>query len=381
MNILLVDQYSEIGGAQRCLLDLLPAITERGWRACVALPGDGPLTAELQAQGTQTIGIPCGPYSSGTKMLSDYVRFAFDLPRAAATLRRAAAEHGFDLVYVNGPRVLPAARLCGVPLVFHAHLRLARPHDIWATKRSLRGAGVIAASEFAAAPLRSFAAPVVIPNGTSDLGFRAWRNDASLRVAVVGRIAPEKGQVEFVEAVRLIYHEVPQCRFVICGEPVLAGPEYAREVRRRSEGLPIDFPGWRHTPADALAEVDVLVVPSESVDAAPRVIVEAFSAGVPVVAFASGGIPELIDDERTGFLVRPRTSNMLAARLKDLLYTPMVLAAAARRARREWEEKYTVERFRSQVLGVLESSALRKRIQNTTPETTASKAADLTTRG
>ena len=71
MNVLFLDQFSELGGAQRCLLDLLPEILERGWSATAALPGAGPLVGLLRDWQVPVQQIPCGPYESGSKSFTD----------------------------------------------------------------------------------------------------------------------------------------------------------------------------------------------------------------------------------------------------------------------------------------------------------------------
>lgn len=335
----------------------------------------------IEELGIRTIEIPCGPYSYGRKTIGDHIRFASDFRRAVPVLTREAAEQRFDLVYVNGPRVLAAASQCGLPLLFHAHSRLSRRVDLWVMRKSLRGAGVIAASAFAAEPLTAFSAPRVIPNGTPDLGYVERRFDDRPVVGVAGRIAPEKGQAEFVEAVRLLDRRGVKCSFAIRGEARFAEPDYAAAVRRSSAGLPIEFLAWQATPKEALAGIDVLVVPSMQNDAMPRIILEAFSAGIPVVAFASGGIPELIEEGKTGFLVYRRSSQALADKLQHLLATPALLAHAASRARRNWERDYTIDRFRNQVLAEFERVVLRSRTQNRNAASTASSPAEPRTGG
>ncbi|MGJ5817447.1 glycosyltransferase family 4 protein [Paludibaculum fermentans] len=371
MNLLLLDQFSDMGGAQRCLLDLVPAFQERGWSISAAMPGDGPLCQHLAAMNVPVTGLPCGPYSSGSKTVSDAVRFAFDMREAARMVRRLAGEKSIDLIYVNGPRMLPAARLSGVPFCFHAHNKLSRWHDLLVARWALRGAPVIASSQFVAGPLRPFCQPVIVPNGCEELGFRRAAGGRPLRIGVVGRIAPEKGQLEFVEAVRLLEGRIPECRFVICGDDVLSRPGYKDRVLEKAGGSPIVFTGWMNEPAEALRQVDLLVVPSTADDATPRVILEAFSAGVPVVAFAAGGIPELVEDGETGFLVSPRTAEALAARLAALLNNTGELARVAVNARRKWAASYGLDRYRNQVAGVLESCVPRRRIQKSTAATAA----------
>lgn len=363
MNLLLLDQFSEMGGAQRCLLDLIPAFQDRGWSVAAAMPGSGPMLQRLDSMGVPVTKLPGGVYSSGSKTLTDAIRFVSDTREAARIVRQLVARHEIDLIHVNGPRMLPAARLSGAPFCFHAHNKLSRWHDLLAVRWALRGAPVIASSEFVAKPLRPFCEPIIVPNACEDLGFRRMASGRPARVGVVGRIAPEKGQLEFVEAVRLLEGKIPECRFVICGDDVLSTPGYKDDVLRKAAGAPISFTGWMNEPAEAMRQVDVLVVPSTAADATPRVILEAFSSGVPVVAFAAGGIPELIEDGETGFLVAPRTVEALASRLAGLLNNPGKLTRAAANARRNWSAKYSLERYRNQIAGLLDTCVPRSRIQ------------------
>jgi glycosyltransferase involved in cell wall biosynthesis len=99
-----------------------------------------------------------------------------------------------------------------------------------------------------------------------------------------------------------------------------------------------------------MRDLDVLVISSKR-EGMPRVLLEAFSAGVPVVAFPVGGIPEVIEDRSTGFLARGE----LAATLQEVLESdPQTLREIAHRARREWERRYTVARYREGITTLME---------------------------
>ncbi len=111
MRVLFIDQYSELGGAQQCLLDLLPAVRESGWEAHAAWPGEGPLVERLSSMGAAVRPIPCGPLSSGHKSWKDTWRFTSHAPSLASAIRDLATNLRADLLYVNGPRVLPCGRL------------------------------------------------------------------------------------------------------------------------------------------------------------------------------------------------------------------------------------------------------------------------------
>ncbi len=365
MNVLFIDQFGEIGGAQRCLLDLLPAVLERGWGARAVLPGRGPF-----AEALETLGVPvdctlCGPYSSGRKTLGDLTRFAADLPGLIREIRRRTES---TLLYVNGPRLLPAAALAAahrLPVLFHCHSYLFRNYAArlagWSLKHAK--ATLVASCRFVAQPLLGYVSEDrrhVVYNGVPASSPAIARQPAGpRRIGVIGRIAPEKGQAEFLEAARILHAEAPDCRFVICGAPLFSDAGgYVRRLEALAEGLPVEFLGWRENTSPVLAGLDLLVAPSPRIDATPRVIIEAFAAGVPVVAFRAGGIPEVVSDEVTGFLVDPPDARALAARLQGLIRaSPHRLAEVVQNARAAWQEKFSVERYRREMLDRMEEAA------------------------
>jgi glycosyltransferase involved in cell wall biosynthesis len=364
MNILFLDQYSELGGAQGCLLDLMPAIVERGWTAHAAVPGGGPLVEQLRSMGVVMHEIRSGPYRSRTKRLADFLRFPFDIARQTRTLRRLLDQTQFDLVYINGARLLPAAAIAvqgRAPMVFHAHWRYAGA-AAWMARWSIRrsGATVIACCRYVTAPLGAAEQRLrVIPNGVADCGFRKRSFDAAagFRIGIIGRIAPEKGQAEFLRAAALLAPEFPNSRFVICGAPLFADQRYQDEVRCRACGLPVEFLGWRNDIASVLEQLDLLVIAS-SEEGLPRVLLEAFSAGVPVVAFPAGGIPEALEDEQTGFLVQPSSAEALAVRIRTLMTgDPTRFREVAHNARGAWECFYDVSHYRRAIISLLAARA------------------------
>lgn len=352
MDVLFLDQFSELGGAQKCLVDLLPEIEARGWRASAALPGQGPLVQLLRARNVQVHPIPCGPYRSGNKSIADILRFTRDVQDQVGVLRQLS----FDLLYVNGPRLLPGAAIAfgnRAPVLFHAHSRIPIGPETWLARWSIRrmNATVVACTS-AVAPDVPNGKLRVIANGTPDLGFRE-RCLAGWRIGMIGSISLEKGQVEFLRAAAILAQEFKDARFVLCGAPVSPQGNYYRMVQKYADLLPVDLVGWRDEVGPVLASLDLLVIASKA-EGMPRVMLEAFSAGVPVVAFPVGGIPEVISDGQTGFLVRERTAEALATRIREIiLLGPAPLRRIAGQARRLWERAYTVEHYRNNVTAVM----------------------------
>ena len=363
MRILFLDQYSEMGGGQHVLLDVVRAALARGWEARVAIPGRGPLTETLTSMKVAVSGIHCGSYRSGSKSSLDRARFIADSWRQMQAVRTLIQRHAIELVYVNGPRLLAgaAAAVRGrVPLVFHAHSHIPDGMQALVARWSTRHAraAVVACSASVARPLGGSVAPAklhVIPNGVPDLGFRerCFAPDGAWRIGIIGRISPEKGQAEFVRAAALLAPQFPKARFVICGAPLFSEANYLDQVRIESQDLPVEFLGWRDDIGTVLQDLDLLACASKQ-EGMGRIVVEAFSAGVPLIAFASGGIPEIIQDEETGFLAAEPTSESLAARLREIMLAdPERLRKVAVNARRAWEEHYTIESFQKKITDLM----------------------------
>jgi glycosyltransferase involved in cell wall biosynthesis len=359
VTILFLDQYSDLGGAQRCLLDLLPAVLARGCRAVVAAPGMGPLEKEVRTLGAEYVPIRCGPFRSGRKSAADVIRFAWQTPLLAW---KTARQTDAGVLFVNGPRVLPAAALAARsrPLVFHCHSRLdGSAARLAGRSLALARAVVAGSSRFALEPLMPYVPGEVVYNGVAPMPSRRF-DERSFTAGVVGRVAPGKGQKEFVEAARVVLRRFPACRFIVCGGPLFgdgAAARYDSEMRALASDLPITFTGWLPDVEDVWNRLDLLVVPSTGFEATTRVILEAFAACVPVLASATGGIPEVVRDDENGFLVPPGDPEALAQRIIGIVEggEPR-LRAVATAGHRDWRERYTLEAYRRKMLAILEKA-------------------------
>jgi glycosyltransferase involved in cell wall biosynthesis len=338
---------------------------ERGWEAHALVPA-GPLTQALTPYCADVRAFPCGPFTSASKSVKDAARFFWQLPRQAAEIAGTVSRHGIDVIYVNGPRVLPAAALGsgGRPLLYHVHWMVpqnaAASLARWALRRS--GASAIATSHLAAEWLRDSVEPSLIStiyNGVAGFCVTPRLRDSVRHIAILGRISPEKGQLEFVRAARRAAQSNSDLRFTICGASMFSKDRYFEEVRAEAAGIRVEFRGWTEDVGAFLSDVDLLVVPSQPIDNIPRVILEAFAAGVPVLAFASGAIPELIQHEETGLLIQKQTPEALAGAILTAAGSRDKLNQIAVCAFERWRERYTLRRFQSEISGAVEAASLR----------------------
>jgi lipopolysaccharide/colanic/teichoic acid biosynthesis glycosyltransferase len=237
-----------------------------------------------------------------------------------------------------------AARLAGVPVVIHTYhghvlrgyygpfttslLRrmeraLARITDrIIAVseqvKRDLVAYGIARDDQITVIPLGFDLAPFL--DGAAHRG--AFRRELGLDddlrlVGIVGRLFPIKNHRLFLDAAAQVASEDGAARFVIVGDGVLRR-EMEEHARRLGMADRVIFTGWRHDLPRIYPDLDVLVVSSKN-EGTPVSAIEAMASGCPVVATRVGGLPDMVEDGETGYLVPSGDATALANGILRLL--------------------------------------------------------------
>jgi glycosyltransferase involved in cell wall biosynthesis len=166
-----------------------------------------------------------------------------------------------------------------------------------------------------------------------------------------GRAMPYKGIPVLIQAAALMAQTDPEVHFAYAGDGP-AREEFEREVR--SLGLNrFHFLGKRTDTAELLCSATVAVVPSVWAEAFGLTVVEAMAAGVPVVASAVGGIPELVDPDVTGILVPPGDAAALADALRRLIQDPALREQMGGKARAAAVARFSHTRVANELAAVL----------------------------
>jgi glycosyltransferase involved in cell wall biosynthesis len=171
----------------------------------------------------------------------------------------------------------------------------------------------------------------------------------------VGRLSAEKGVDTLLKAWKEVGGTVP---LKIVGDGPLA--EMVRGAA--AEGPAIEWLGKQ--PLDAvyrlLGEALFLVLPSQCYENFPRVVVEAYAKGTPVLASRLGAMARVVEFGRTGLLFEPANPADLAEGVRRLLADREGLNRLRREARREYEEKYTAEHNYRELMAIYERAVITR---------------------
>ncbi len=158
-------------------------------------------------------------------------------------------------------------------------------------------------------------------------------------VAAAGRLSPEKGFDQLIDAAALLAPQRPGAGFVVFGDGPLRDYLTRRIAERGLQGRFV-LAGFRPDLERLLPACD-LAVSSSHTEGLPVVVLEEMAAGLPVVATAVGGTPEVLEEGVTGLLVPPADPAALARAVAELLASPESARAMGLAGRRRVERCFT----------------------------------------
>ena len=193
----------------------------------------------------------------------------------------------------------------------------------------------------------------VVPNGISAGAFSQARHRQRVRetlgyepehcvLGIVARLAAEKDHSTLLKAFQKLQPEHPQSRLAIIGDGPLR-TDLEREATELGIADGVSFLGERHDVAELLSGLDVFVLSSRT-EGLPMTILEAMSAGLPIVSTDVGGISTAVEDGRTGCLVPAGSPPALAVSLKNLIGDPETRRQMGQAGLRKLEQEFNIAR-------------------------------------
>ena len=286
-----------------------------------------------------------------------------DAVRCALRLKRIAQAHQCVLIHSNG---LKAHVLCAILGLVTGMRTVVHLHDI-PYRRSERLiwrliAGCVSRVVIVSRPCfpRALLPPhvTVVHNGIHVSGEPqpTPAAGAQLRLGFVGRFHPNKGMDVLLDWFASIRAHGVDATLIIRGRPDPDLPEYWSDIQNRiveAELHPyVKYDGWI-TGEATYAGLDMLLVTSKTPDPLPLVVLEAMSAGVVVAGYAAGGVPEMIENGRTGLLATDRED--LAARVTALWAAPARFNQLRANAQEHVKTQFSMERFHWRLLQVYQA--------------------------
>lgn len=369
-----------LGGQERVALSLSRLQRQAGHQVfafSLAAPPDGPLAEAFHEAGVATESIAKrGPSVD---------------PSLPVRLAKLLSDHHAEVVHTHNPHALiygaPAAAMVGAVTVHSKHgvnpdgerrqwLRRAasRLADAYVAVTDSLARVALEHNECAPAQLH------VIPNGI-DLSRFGPNPDARQRIreqlgipegawviGSVGRLSPEKNQALLLQAAAPMLDQ--RRHLVLVGE----GPERAALEARVADSLRgafVHFTGARDDVADLLAAFDVFALTSSS-EGLPLVVLEAMASELPVLATAVGGVPDVVEDRVTGYLVDAGDAAALTRQLAWLSGRPAQAGLVARCARNTVLERHGLPQMAASYAALYDKLLAARRHAEPSPVSLAS---------
>jgi len=344
-KILFIITKSNWGGAQKYVYHLATSLPEN-YRVSVAVGGDGALKEKLRDKGIRVISLP---------WLGRDINPVMDLLVFKKLVALLKNEHP-DVIHLNSSKIgglgALAGRIAKVPkIIFTAHgwaFREDRPAAQKAAIKFLSWLTILFSHKVITVSKRdqdeALSMPfsrdkiVLVNNGTEapeflqkeearrrimeKCAFSSFAKKDPFWIGTIGELHKNKGQMFAIEALAALPAEA---FFVIIGE----GEErktLEESIRKFGLRERVFLPGKIEDAASYLTAFDLFVFPSVK-EGLPYAILEAGLAGLPVIASAVGGIPEMIQDMESGILVRPKSPDEIVKAFNYLLSHPEKMKA------------------------------------------------------
>jgi len=336
LKIAHIDTGKDFRGGQDALVSLARGLKQRGHAQTIVCREGSPLADRVKAAGLEAVSFG-----------------------GMGELRRRLREGRFDIVHAHDGRAqtisfraslgLPVRRVASRQVAFEPRHPL-----IHRWKYSLTTHGVIALSQAVKRVLLVAGVPEehieVIEPGIEMPKARSVEAREAGRVRwgfagdefVIGHVAAftrEKGQDVALEAALLLASRLPRARMMLAGD----GPERSAlmERARAASGF-VQFPGFIEDLEEFYAALDLYIMPSRS-EAWGLTALHATAYGLPVVASNVGGLAEVVEHGKSGWLVPAESAEALAEAIVDAASDPARLAEFGRNARRR-AERFSIEK-------------------------------------
>ncbi len=357
MNIGYIENVSEIGGAERMFEILFHGLRKTELTPYLSCPGPG---AFVDAMREKQIAVEFH------KLWQPGVFDPLSTLRAWRGWLHFIVRHHLALLHtsnLHGARsAILAAAIRHIPVVCHMHFPVAEEYCRWIFRGLPKPAGFIFCSRELQEDSGRFlqhnypsSKQWVVHNGVKIEEFMpTTARNATPRIGIIANLQQRKGHEDFLNMAAILTQKGKNAVYDIIGGDLFQEPRqayltgYARELGLAERAI---FHGQVSDVKALLGQLDIVVCASHQ-EAFPVSILEAMACGKPVVSTNVNGIPEAIEEGRTGFLVPPHAPQALADAVATLLDHPQLRQEMGQQARRRVERYFSCDAYTAGIVSI-----------------------------
>lgn len=347
-KILFVHSVGELGGAERMSLSLIENLPKSDFTCLLATPETGEFTSKVTAAGADCLLYDAiqPSFSSPLKTLKNSHQWRKILSKISPDVIHTA-----DLLSTRS--ISGVADRLGIPIIFHAHFPFSLKFAQWALRKPPKkivfcSTDLLNCHKEILDNCSAQSELEVIHNGVNTQLFApVVEKNSRPKVGIIANLQERKGHKEFLEMVSIVNSKGIEAEFHIIGGDIMQEPREPL-LKQLSQDLNIAdkvvFHGQVSDVKPILGNLDILVCASYE-EAFPVSILEAMAMRKAIVSTNVNGIPEAIEHEKSGLLVKPRSSHELAKGVIRLLRDSELRDTLASNAMHRVRNNFSVESY------------------------------------
>ena len=364
IRVAFISHSSKMFGSERSLLLLLKNINRNNFEPIVMLQGKGTLRDEIHRLKIKTYSFK---FPWWLKEKIDIFRiFYYSILEILAVIRLyfIVKKEKVDVIYTNTLTIFSGSILSfftKIPNIWHIR-------EVVSKKRSLNflylpltllfklvywlADKIIVNSRYTGSQFPKMDSCEKIRVIYNSLSTREYQNierknslSPNWNICVIGALHKGKAQDDAILAVDKARIDIPNIKLLIVGTGTLKYERYLKMlVNKLKLNENIEFMGYRNDIPNVLSLCNVLISPALN-EAFGRVAIEAMASGIPVIGVEEGGISEIIEDSKTGYLVPPKKTDMIAEKLVYLFRHPDIAEEFGKAGKKVVKEKFSLGRY------------------------------------
>lgn len=324
LNILLIANSNQIGGGNRSLETLSLGLKQAGHTPILVFPSEGPATELFRSHEIDVFVTP---------IIQPSIQNPLTILSGFLTWRRLLKNNNIDIVHTNGTlaarSMALAAKINKTPQICHIRFDFGKPYYEWAFRNLPSPQSFIFVSRSMQSNIehilkkRSPKAKYHIVHNAVILSTKPMRSVTGKvnKIGIVANLQKIKGHEDFFNMARTLLNTYPNLHFDVIGTDVQnegRETQLKKIVNDKLLNDNVTFHGHVSDVYSAIDELDLVICPSHE-EPFGRCAIEAMSRGKPVIVTNVGGLPEIVENKKNGFVVPPKSPPALVEAVSILM--------------------------------------------------------------